>query len=142
MKKVILSLAVACIATASISAQQAATARPVASPTNEAPRARLSAEDKAKRRTDKLTTICGLSAEQAANIQRINVDFYVKQEQLRSSGGTKEASAELAKNRREREDKVLTPEQLTKLKAYNEQKKQNQTNAPAGSKPDGAGHEE
>jgi Spy/CpxP family protein refolding chaperone len=57
------------------------------------------------------------------SILQINTEFFTKQDQLVKSDENKDALKSLRKERHQKEVKVLTPEQIEKLKAYQAQQK-------------------
>lgn len=144
MKKMIFAVGAMLFAFSTVNAQQAATQLKAKSEVRQTKvqHDKASVSDRVKRRTEKLTSICSLTDEQRAAIIQINTEFFTKQDQIVKSAENKEALKSLRKERHQKEVKVLTPEQIEKLKAYQAQQKQNQSKAPKGAMPENATQED
>lgn len=144
MKKMIFAVGAMLFAFSTVNAQQASTQlKPKAEVRQtKVQHDKLSVAERAKRRTEKLNSICSLTDQQNVSILQINTEFFTKQDQLVKSDENKDALKSLRKERHQKEVKVLTPQQIEKLKAYQAQQKQNQSKAPKGAMPENATQED
>jgi predicted house-cleaning NTP pyrophosphatase (Maf/HAM1 superfamily) len=144
MKKTIIALCSFLLLFGGANAQQAKATTGSTSVNTRGNHPKLTVEERAKRRAEKYTTICAISADQYNTILKINTTFFTQKDQVVKSDQSKEAIHALAKERNQQERKVLTSEQLAKWKAYQQQKKgQAQTGTKAKEvAPKGTGQED
>jgi hypothetical protein len=144
MKKMIFAVGAMLFAFSTVNAQQEATKLKSKAEVHQTKvqHDKASVSDRAKKRVEKLNAICTLTDQQSASIIQINTDFFTKQDQLAKTAENKDGLKGLRKERNQKEMKVLTPEQVAKLKAYHDQQKQNQGKAPKGSMPANATQED
>lgn len=126
MKKLLLALAFAATGLTA-SAQMANQATPVAAAKSQAPvkaqkvNSTIPAAQRAIPYTKELQTKLGLNADQYAKILVVNTECITRKDALKGNDQKKVGSKEISQYRQQQYKTILTPDQLSKLKALNAQ---------------------